>query len=117
MREAGRVVSVRTALLHPYVVHHQSPAQGSLTLGPPYLRFPALAVAVDRQETKPDGTSAIETFTELTGVPVIPTLRMTEILEHLEAAGRLPAEDRERCLAYLEEYSTPQAKEWVARRR
>ncbi len=83
----------------------------------PDVTFPALSVAVDRQETKPDGGNAIERFTELTGVPVIPTVRMTEILDHLMATDRLPGEDRERCLAYLERYGTEEALSWVADRR
>ena len=83
----------------------------------PDVSFPALAVAVDRQEVKPDGTSAIARFTELTGVPVIPTVTMTEVLDHLDATGRLPEGDRERCLAYLEQYGTEAAKAWAVDRR
>lgn len=82
----------------------------------PDVMFPALAVAVDRQETKPDGTNAIEKFTELTGVPVLPTVTMTEILDHLDATNRLPPADRDRCRAYLAEYGTPAAKAWVESR-
>ena len=83
----------------------------------PDVSFPALAVGVDRQEVKPDGTSAIDHFTELTGVPVIPTVTMTEVLDHLEATDRLPEGDKERCLAYLEQYGTDAAKAWVAGKR
>lgn len=82
----------------------------------PDVTFPALIVAVDRQEVKDDGTSAIDTFTELTGVPVIPTIRITELLTHLEETDRLPAEDRARCVAYLARYGTEEAKAWAADR-
>jgi orotate phosphoribosyltransferase len=77
--------------------------------------FPALVVAVDRQEVAPDGTSAIVKFTELTGVPVIPTVTITEIFEHLEGTGRLSQDDLTRCRSYLSEYGTDAAKAWVAR--
>jgi len=83
----------------------------------PDVSFPALSVAVDRQETKLDGSSAIATFTELTGVPVIPTVSMTDILDHLDATDRLPEGDKDRCLAYLEQYGTDEALAWVAGRR
>jgi orotate phosphoribosyltransferase len=79
--------------------------------------FPALVIAVDRQETGPDGHDACARFTEQTGVPVYPTVRITEILEHLEETGELNDEDRGRCLAYLEEYGTPEARDWAGSRR
>jgi orotate phosphoribosyltransferase len=83
----------------------------------PDVRFPALVVSVDREEVGDDGTSAAERFTEESGVPVVATVRMTEALDHLHETGRLPAEDRARCLDYLERYGTAAAKVWAAAHR
>jgi orotate phosphoribosyltransferase len=80
-------------------------------------RFPVLVIAVDRQEVGADGTDACGRFTKDTGVPVAPTVTMTEILGHLEETGRLAGPERERCVAYLAEYGTPPARAWAAARR
>lgn len=80
----------------------------------PGVRFPALVIAVNRQEVGPDGTDACASFTEATGVPVLPVVNMTEILTHLDETGRLGDDDRARCVAYLAKYGTPEAKAWAA---
>ena len=79
-------------------------------------RFPALVIAVDRQETGPEGIDAASKFTQDTGIPVFPAVTMTEALTHLEATERLPAGDRKRCVEYLAQYGTPAAKSWAAAR-
>ncbi|MCK6478957.1 MAG: orotate phosphoribosyltransferase [Planctomycetes bacterium] len=78
----------------------------------PGARFPALLVAVAREEVGPDGRDALERFTADTGVPVHPAVTMTEALSHLRDAGRLSGADRERCSAYLRQYGTPAARDW-----
>lgn len=83
----------------------------------PGARFPALVIAVNRQETLPDGSDACTAFTSATGVPVFAAVTMTEILTHLEATGRLPADMRARCVAYLDQYGTAEAKAWASSRR
>lgn len=80
------------------------------------VRFPALVVAVNREEVGPDGLDACSRFAQDTGVPVVAAITMTEILGHLEATGRLPADDRRRCAAYLAQYGTPAARAWAAAR-
>lgn len=81
----------------------------------PGVAFPALVIALDRMETGPDGTTdACSRFAEETGVPVVPTVTMTEVLDHLRATGRLPEEDLGRCAAYLAEYGTAEARAWAA---
>ena len=80
-------------------------------------RFPVLVIAVDRQETGPDGLDACSKFTKDTGIPVAPTVTMTELLSHLEATGRLGAAERAQCVAYLSQFGTPAAKAWAAARR
>ncbi len=82
----------------------------------PGVAFPALVVAVNREETGPGGLDACATFTEATGVPVHPVVTMTELLGHLDTTGRLPAADRARCVAYLAEHGTPAARAWAAAR-
>jgi orotate phosphoribosyltransferase len=81
------------------------------------VRFPALVIAVDRQEVGPDGREAAAQFTEDTGIPVVAAVTMTEVLDHLDATGRLKAEDRAACSAYLDRYGTPAAKSWATARR
>jgi orotate phosphoribosyltransferase len=83
----------------------------------PGARFPALVIAVNRQEVGPDGTDAATAFTSAAGVPVFAAVTMTEILTHLEDTGRLPADDRGRCVAYLGQYGTAEAKGWAEKRR
>jgi hypothetical protein len=80
-------------------------------------RFPALVIAVNREEVGADGKDACSRFTEDTGVPVFPAVTMTEALAHLEATGRLAGADRARCAGYLDRYGTPAAKAWAAARR
>jgi orotate phosphoribosyltransferase len=82
----------------------------------PGARFPALVVAVNREEVGPDGKDACSRFTADTGVPVFPAVTMTEALSHLDATGRLQAADRKRCVEYLTAYGTPGAKSWAATR-
>ena len=83
----------------------------------PGVTFPALVIAVNRQEVGPDGTDAATAFTAAAGVPVFAAVTMTEILTHLEETGRLPAEMRARCAEYLGQYGTAEAKAWAAKRR
>ena len=80
------------------------------------VKFPCLVIALDRQEVGPDGHDACGKFTKDTGIPVVPAVSMTEVLSHLEANGKLAADDRRRCVAYLGEYGTPPAKAWAAAR-
>ena len=83
----------------------------------PGARFPALVVAVHREEVGADGNDACSRFTADTGVPVFPAVTMTEALGHLEAAGRIPKADFDRCLDYLDAHGTPAAKSWARGRR
>jgi len=83
----------------------------------PGARFPALVIAVNRQEVGADGADACSAFTSAAGVPVFAAVTMTEILTHLEETGRLPAADRTRCVEYLQRYGTAEAKAWAAKRR
>ena len=79
----------------------------------PDATFPALAIALDRQETGADGIHAGEKFTSDTGIPVVPTVTMVEVLTHLSDTDRLPDADRDACRAYLSEYGTAAAKGWA----
>jgi len=83
----------------------------------PGARFPALVIAVNRQEVGPDGTDAATAFTSAAGVPVFAAVTMTEILTHLEDTGRLAPEMRAKCVEYLATYGTAEAKAWAAKRR
>jgi orotate phosphoribosyltransferase len=78
----------------------------------PGVRFPALMVAVAREEIGPDGKDALARFTEDTGVPVLAAVTMTGALDHLRSTGRLSDEDLGRCLAYFAEFGTEASKAW-----
>lgn len=80
----------------------------------PDVRFPALVVAVNREEVGPDGLDACGRFAAETGVPVVAALTMTEMLTHLAATGRLADDDRRRAAAYLAQYGTPSARAWAS---
>ena len=77
-------------------------------------RVVALLIVLDRQEVRPDGVNAVAAFSEQSGVPVLPVVTMTETLTYLRGAGRLPDADHARCVAYLAEYGTDEAKAWAA---
>lgn len=81
------------------------------------VRFPALVIAVDRQEVGPDGHDACSKFTADTGIPVHAAVRITEAFDHLRATGRLDDATLARCTAYWGEHGTPEAKAWAAARR
>ena len=83
----------------------------------PDATFPALAIALDRQEVGADGIHAGEKFTADTGVPVVPTVTMVEVLTHLIDTNRITPEELTACLDYLGEYGTDAAKTWAAERR
>jgi len=80
----------------------------------PECSFAALLIVLDRQEVKPDGSSAVAAFTEATGVPVLPIVTLTEVVDYLQERGLLPAEDLERCKAYWGEYGTEEARAWAS---
>jgi orotate phosphoribosyltransferase len=79
----------------------------------PQARFTALLIVLDRQEVKPDGSNAVAAFTEATGVPVMPVVTLTEVLDYLREKGVLSDEDLERCRAYWGEFGTDAAQAWA----
>jgi orotate phosphoribosyltransferase len=83
----------------------------------PGVKFPALLVAMNREEVGADGKDACARFSADTGVPVFAAVRMTEALGHLHGTGRLPAAERSRCAAYLDQYGTAEARTWAAANR
>ena len=80
----------------------------------PGVSFPALVIAVDRQEADDNGDSAGELFTRHTAIPVHAAVTMTDILSHLDDTGRLTGDARRDCIAYLARFGTAQAKAWAA---
>jgi orotate phosphoribosyltransferase len=79
----------------------------------PEVRFPALVIAVDRQEADDNGDSAAGLFTQATGIPVHAAVTMTDILGHLDATGRLTGSVRDDCVSYLRTYGTGPARAWA----
>lgn len=76
-------------------------------------RTVALLVVLDRMETTPAGEDAVAGFTAASGVPVLPVLRLTEVLDYLHRSGKMGAEDLARCQAYWGEFGTPDAQTWA----
>lgn len=83
----------------------------------PDVRFPALVIAVDRQEADDAGHDAAALFTAETAIPVHAAVTMTDALTHLEDTGRLDGAERDACVAYLGRYGTEPARAWAAARR
>lgn len=79
----------------------------------PGCRFEALLIVLDRMETTPAGEDAVQQFTDSTGVPVHPILRLTDTVDYLRTKGHMSAEDHQRCKAYWGEYGTADAKAWA----
>lgn len=79
----------------------------------PEVSFPALVIAVDRQEADDNGDSAAELFTRETQIPVHAAVTMTDVLSHLDQTGRLDDAARADCVAYLRAYGTAAAKAWA----
>jgi orotate phosphoribosyltransferase len=81
----------------------------------PGATFPALLVVLDRQEVAPDGTDAVGSFTAATGVPVLPVLEVTSVIDHLSERGAISPADVARCVGYWATHGTDRAKAWAAR--
>jgi orotate phosphoribosyltransferase len=79
----------------------------------PTCEFAALLIVLDRQEVKPDGSNAVAAFSEATGVPVMPIITLTEVVDYLAEKGAISAEDLARCRAYWAEFGTDEAKAWA----
>lgn len=70
------------------------------------LQYPALVIAVDRQEVGIDGKSAIDEFTQKTGIPIASIVSTSEIYQHLKTKQDLNQKDVERIATYLRVYGT-----------
>ena len=79
----------------------------------PEASFTALLIVLDRQEVKPDGSNAVEAFTQATDVPVMPIVTLTEVVDYLHEKGLLSEDDLARCRAYWGEYGTEDARAWA----
>ncbi len=72
-------------------------------------KIDALLIALDRQEIGPNGKSAVQEFTEKTGIPVISIITATDILMYMQThtqrpGGDINAKDQSRFAAYLSAY-------------
>lgn len=74
------------------------------------LRFPALVIAVDRQEVGIDGKNAIQEFTEKTGIKVLSIISSSDILEYLKKDPNKYSNEIMRMENYLKVYGTDEVK-------
>jgi orotate phosphoribosyltransferase len=78
-------------------------------------KITAIVVAVDRQEAYMDGKSAMERFTEDTGIPVYAILKATDIIQHLSSKVELNDERLRKMLSHLMRSGTEEAKAFLKR--
>ena len=76
--------------------------------------FTALLIVLDRQEIKPDGSNAVAAFTDATGVPVMPIVTLTEVVDYCHAQGVIDDAMLASIRAYWGEYGTDAAKAWAS---
>lgn len=74
------------------------------------VKFPALVIAVDRQEVGLDGKSAIKEFEQKTKIPVFSIVSVSEIIEHLSEKGKLAPAEKQKILEYLKQYGVEKVK-------
>jgi orotidine-5'-phosphate decarboxylase len=74
------------------------------------LKFPAVLIAVDRQEVGIDGKSAIDEFTSKTGIPVLSIVNASEIYTHLKTKPEIIPAAVEKIATYLRVYGTDEAR-------
>ncbi len=73
------------------------------------LKFPALVIAVDRQEVGLDGKSAIKEFEQKTKIPVFSIVSISEIIAYLSEKGKLTPAEKQKILDYLKKYGVENA--------
>jgi len=73
------------------------------------LQFPLLMIAVDRQEVRADGKSAVEEFTQKTGVPVVSVINAIDIYKHMRTTDL----KFNRLANYLRVYGTEAARKTI----
>ena len=74
------------------------------------LKYPALVIAVDRQEVDDEGVSAIKKFEEETKIPVGSIVNISEIIEYLSKEGKINKPEIERLKEYLRRYGIDEIK-------
>ena len=74
------------------------------------VKFPALVIAVDRQEVGLDGKSAIDNFEQKTKIPVFSIVSVSEIIKCLSEKGQMDPAEKQKMLDYLKQYGTDKIK-------
>lgn len=75
------------------------------------LQFPAVLLAVDRQEVSPDGTSAVLKFQQQSDIPVLFLVTAVEIYLHLKTRTDLDQTQVERIMTYLRVFGDDYARD------
>lgn len=74
------------------------------------VKFPALVIAVDRQEVGVDGKSAIEEFEKKTKISVFAIVSICEIVEYLSETEKMTSAEKQRIVEYLKQYGVEKVK-------
>jgi len=74
------------------------------------IKFPAMVIAVDRQEVGVDGKSAIEEFEQKTKIPVFSIVSVSEIIDYLSQKGQMSPTEKQRLVEYLKQYGVEKVK-------
>jgi orotate phosphoribosyltransferase len=77
------------------------------------VKFPALVIAVDRQEVGLDGKSAIEEFEQKTKIPVFSIVSVSEIIEYLSGKGQMDFAQKQKMFEYLKQYGVEKVKKAI----
>lgn len=77
------------------------------------VKFPALVIAVDRQEVGLDDKSAIEEFEQKAKIPVFSIVSVSEIIAYLSEREKINPAQKQKMLEYLKQYGVEKVKRAV----
>ncbi|MBU1626564.1 orotate phosphoribosyltransferase [bacterium] len=75
------------------------------------VKIGALLIALDREEITSSDMSACQVFENISAVPVLPVIKMSEVFLHLKSKNLITPEQTNSFLDYFNEYGTKELKE------
>jgi orotate phosphoribosyltransferase len=74
------------------------------------VKIGALVIALDREEITSSDLSACQVFENLSGVPVLPVIKMSDVFLHLKSKNLITPDQAKSFLDYFNEYGTKELK-------